>query len=74
MNKDLFESKWKQIEARSKEWWDLINDHDLERVAQADIKLNKYVTMLQVKYGFTRDQAKKEIGIRVAGFEAEQKK
>jgi hypothetical protein len=72
MNKDLFESKWKQIRSQSERWWSLMRDYDLNKVDKADVKLNKYVTMLQVKYGYTRQQAKIEIGNRLAELEAEQ--
>ncbi len=73
MNKDIFEGKWKQVRDQSKDWWRLINDHDLDKVAKAPVKLDKYVMILQVKYGYTREQAKKEIGIRVAVYEAKHK-
>jgi len=73
MNKDLFDGKWKQIRDQSKSWWSLINDHDLDRIEKAPVKFDKYVTMLQVKYGYTRDQARKEIGIRVTVYEAQHK-
>jgi len=73
MNKELFEGKWKQVRDQSKDWWSLINDQDLDRVAKAPVKFDKYVTMLQVKYGYTREQARKEIGIRVAVYEAAHK-
>jgi hypothetical protein len=54
MNKNLFEGKWKQIRGKSKEWWSLINDLDLSRVDKAAVKLDKYVVLLQVKYGYTK--------------------
>ena len=73
MNKNLFEGKWEQIRDQSKGWWSLINDHDLDRVDKAPIKFDKYLTMLQVKYGYTREQARKEVGIRVAVYEAQHK-
>jgi len=50
-----------------------MSEYDLIKVDKADVKLDKYATMLQVKYGYTRQQAIKEIDNRVAGFEAEQK-
>ena len=74
MNKNLFESKWKQIRSQSTAWWTLMSEYDLNKVDKADVKLDKYVTMLQVKYGYTRQQAKMEIGKRVAGLETEQEK
>ncbi len=71
MNKKLFESKWKQIRSHTTAWWTLMGEYDLNKVDKADVKLDKYVTMLQVKYGYTRQQAKTEIDKRVAEFEAE---
>jgi len=49
-----------------------MGEYDLNKVDKADVKFDKYVTMLRVKYGYTRQQAKMEIGNRVAEFEAEQ--
>ena len=72
MNKNLFESKWKQIRSHTTGWWTLMSEYDLNKVDKADVKFDKYVTMLQVKYGYTRQQAKSEISTRVAEFEAEQ--
>lgn len=74
MNKNLFESKWKQIRSQSTAWWTLMSEYDLNKVDKAEVKFDKYVTMLQVKYGYTRQQAKMEIGKRVAGLETEQEK
>lgn len=48
-----------------------MSEYDLNKVDKADVKFDKYVTMLQVKYGYTRQQAKIEIGTRVAEFEAQ---
>jgi len=49
-----------------------MGDHDLLKVDKAEVKFDKYVTMLRVKYGFTNDQAKKEIIKRMAGLDTEQ--
>jgi hypothetical protein len=49
-----------------------MGEYDLSKVDKADVKFDKYVTMLQVKYGYTRQQAKTEISTRVAELEAEQ--
>jgi len=70
MNKDIFESKWEQIRAQSKVWWSLFSDDDLNKVEKADIKRDKYVVMLQVKYGYTRERAREEINKRIAGLGA----
>jgi len=65
MNRAIFEDNWKQIRGKSKEWWSLINDLDLSRVDKADFKLDKYVVLLQVKYGYTKQYAREEINKRV---------
>ena len=70
MNKNIFEGKWKQIRGKSKEWWSLINDIDLSRVDKSDFKLDKYVVLLQVKYGYTKQYAREEIVKRIAEEEA----
>jgi hypothetical protein len=70
MNKTIFEGKWKQIRGKSKEWWSLINDLDLIRVDKAVVKLDKYVVLLQVKYGYTKQFAREEINKRVVEQEA----
>lgn len=61
MNKAKFEEKWDQIRSQSTTWWSLMADHDLVKVDKADIKFDKFVTMLQVKYGYTRQHAREEI-------------
>ena len=48
-----------------------MSEYDLNKVDKAEVKLDKYATMLQVKYGYTRKQAKMEIGKRVAELEVE---
>jgi hypothetical protein len=73
MNRELFESKWKQIRGQTTAWWSLMNDQDLLKVDKAEAKLDKYVTMLRVKYGYTNEQARKEFIKHVAKYEAEQK-
>ena len=73
MNKDMFDSKWKEIRSQSNGWWSLMTDDELDKVAKSAVKFDKYVTLLQVKYGYTRDQARKEISKRMTEFEARQK-
>jgi len=73
MNKALFESKWQQIRGQSTLWWSLMSDYDLKKVDKAAIKLEKYVTLLGVKYGYTREKANKEIDRRLVEYETEQR-
>ena len=72
MNKNIFEGKWKQIRGKSKEWWSLINDIDLSRVDKSDFKLDKYIVLLQVKYGYTKQYAREEINKRIVKYEGEE--
>lgn len=66
--KSKFDQNWKLIRRRSVEWFDLMGEQDLKKVDKADDKLDKFVTILQVKYGYTRVQTKEEINKRWAAF------
>ncbi len=66
--KSKFDEKWKLIRGQSVEWFSLLAEHDLKKVDKADDKLEKFVTMLQVKYGYTRQQAAEEINKRWTAF------
>jgi hypothetical protein len=62
LNNAMFEEKWKQIRSQSTQWWSLMAEYDLLKVDKADAKFDKFTSMLQVKYGFTRQKAKDEVG------------
>ena len=66
--KSKFDKNWKLIRGNSVGWWSLVDEHDLKKVDKADDKLYKFVTILQVKYGFTREQARDEINKRWSAF------
>jgi len=66
--KNKFDEKWKQIRGQSTEWWSLVAETDLKKVDKAEDKLDKFVTILQVKYGFTRQQAMEDINRRWVAF------
>lgn len=72
MNKTIFEEKWKTIRSLSTARWKLMADHDLNKVDKADDKYDKFVTMLQVKYGYTRQQAREEINQFWTRYEAQE--
>jgi uncharacterized protein YjbJ (UPF0337 family) len=57
MNNDVFEGKWKQLRGQVKEWWGKLTDDDLDKV---DGKLDRFLGLLQEKYGYTREQAEEE--------------
>jgi hypothetical protein len=69
MNKKDFEVRWRLIRDQTKIWWGLITDADLKTVADADVKLFEYVSLLQLKYGMDRQFARNEIARRVKEFE-----
>jgi len=73
MNKTIFEEKWDLIRSQSTGWWSLMAEYDLSKVDKAEVKFDKFVTMLRVKYGYTRQKAGEEIGRFWAEYEAKSK-
>jgi hypothetical protein len=71
LNKTTFEEKWKLIRSQSTHWWSLMAEYDLNKVDKAEVKFDKYVSMLQVKYGYTRQQAREELNKFWAKYEAQ---
>ena len=71
MNKDIFEGQWKQIHGQARQWWGKLTDDDLER---AGGNYEKFVGVIQEKYGYTREVAETDIDKRVTEFEASTKK
>jgi Ca2+-binding EF-hand superfamily protein len=61
MNKGLFDEKWSLIRGQINAKWSLMVEYDLVKVDKAEVKFDKFTTMLQVKYGYTRQRAKEEI-------------
>lgn len=61
LNKAMFEENWKAIRGESTARWNLMADFDLVKVDKADDKYDRFVTMLQVKYGLNRQQAREEV-------------
>lgn len=70
MNKSLFEEKWKLLRGEINARWSLMVEYDLVKVDKAEVKFDKFVTMLQVKYGYTRQQAREQIGKIWSDYEA----
>jgi uncharacterized protein YjbJ (UPF0337 family) len=70
MNKDEFEGKWKQVRGQAKEVWGKLTDDDLEKVGG---NIDKFIGLLQEKYGYTRTRAKKEFDLKMTAHEAGQK-
>jgi hypothetical protein len=70
VNKALFEEKWTLIRGQINAKWSLMVEYDLLKVDKAEVKFDKFVTMLQVKYGHTRQKAKDEIAKLWAEYES----
>jgi len=73
MNKVIFEENWKMIRSLINARWDLMVEYDLLKVDKAEVKFDKFATMLQVKYGYTRQGARDEIGKLWAEYESKNK-
>jgi len=73
MNKTIFEENWKVIRSQSTERWSLMAEYDLNKVDKAEVKFDKFVTMLRVKYGYTQEKAREEIGRLWAEYQAKTK-
>ena len=70
MTRAIFDENWKAIRAQATGWWSLMAEFDLIKVDKADVKFDKFVTMLQVKYGYSREKAREEISRRWSEHEA----
>ena len=73
MNKEIFETNWDTIRKQITAKWSLIVEYDLKKVDKAEVKLEKMVTMLRVKYGYTHQKAREEIGKLWAEYESKHK-
>lgn len=73
MSRAIFEENWGQIRGQINAKWSLMVEYDLIKVDKAEVKFDKFVTMLQVKYGYTRQKAKEEIARLWAEYEAANK-
>ena len=74
INKAIFEEKWKMIRSQSTNWWSLMAEYDLVKVDKAEVKFDKFTTMLQVKYGYTRQKAREEVNRLWNEYETNSKK
>jgi uncharacterized protein YjbJ (UPF0337 family) len=68
MRKDMMQDKMKQLRDAVKQRWGALTDKDLHTV---DEKLDKLPGILNARYGYTREQAKKEIDLFLADMESE---
>jgi uncharacterized protein YjbJ (UPF0337 family) len=57
MKKDILKGKWKEMKGAIKEKWGKLTDDDL---TEMEGKEEKLLGLLQKRYGYTEDKARKE--------------
>jgi len=57
-NQDVLAGKWEQARGKVKQWWGKITDNDLERISG---RIDQLIGVVQERYGYTREQAEKEV-------------
>lgn len=58
MNKDIIEGNWKEVKGKLKQQWGKLTDDDITHLKGTYQELEG---VLQKRYGYQKDQAKKEI-------------
>jgi uncharacterized protein YjbJ (UPF0337 family) len=58
MNEDVLKGKWHQLKGEAKSRWGKLTDDDLDR-AEGDAE--KLIGRVQERYGYARDEAKREV-------------
>jgi uncharacterized protein YjbJ (UPF0337 family) len=57
MNADILKGKWKEIKGDIKVKWGKLTDDDLTEI---EGNMEKFVGILQKRYGYSRDEAERE--------------
>jgi uncharacterized protein YjbJ (UPF0337 family) len=65
INSDILAGKWKQISGELKAWWGKLTDDDISWIGGQKDKL---MGLLQERYGYTREQAQREIDRRLGEY------
>jgi uncharacterized protein YjbJ (UPF0337 family) len=58
MNRGVFSGWWRQARGQAKVWWAQLTDNELDETRG---EYDKLVGLLQTRYGWTREEAEKEI-------------
>jgi len=67
MNQDILEGKWKQVKGQMRQWWAALTDDDIDYIGG---KTEKLVGKLQERYGYTREEAQRDVERRLRDLEA----
>jgi len=70
MSKGMMQSELKLLRDALKQRWGVLTDKDLDMV---DGKPDQLPGLLQARYGYTREQAEKEIDIFLSNMKSEEK-
>ena len=62
MNRDVFAGWWKQARGQAKSWWGKLTDDEIDQIEGESEKL---VGLLQTRYGWSREEAEKEVERRM---------
>jgi uncharacterized protein YjbJ (UPF0337 family) len=63
MNEDILKGNWKQMTGKMRQWWGKLTDDELEQIAG---KRDELAGLLQERYGYTKEEAHREIERRFA--------
>lgn len=58
MNQDILKGQWKQLKGKAKQQWGRLTDDDLNLI---EGNAEELVGRLQERYGYDRDQARREV-------------
>jgi uncharacterized protein YjbJ (UPF0337 family) len=65
MNEDVLKGKWRQLKGEVKSRWGKLTDDDVDR-AEGDAE--KLIGRVQERYGYARDEAKREVDDFLRGY------
>lgn len=58
MNEDTFKGQWNQVKGSLKQFWGDLTDDDITR---AEGSYDKFIGVLQERYGWERERAQREV-------------
>ncbi len=65
MNPEILKGKWNELKGAIKMKWGDLTDDDLKKVEGQE---DKFVGLLQKKYGYSKDKAQKEYNDFISGW------
>jgi uncharacterized protein YjbJ (UPF0337 family) len=68
MSKDMIQDKLNHLRVAVKHRWGALTDKDVNTV---DVKLDQLPELLQERYGYTKEEAEKEIGLFLSNIKPE---